>query len=170
MAVTVILPPASWALGPKRVRSCSSSVISALSFCVTCGIELQASHMCSAVLRRTPRIETRSIFPHLLKSGNFGCRVCVAAVAPVAAVAIRILAYAFTSSSLMRPPGPLPSTLWMSTPSSRASRRTWGAAGTGPRCSTPADRSRFNGMLNVLTAGDRGCSGGNACSSVLPSD
>src|SRR6266567_2505335 len=42
IAVTVIFPPASCALGPKRVRNCSSSVISALSFCVTWGIELHA--------------------------------------------------------------------------------------------------------------------------------
>ena len=47
MAVTVILPPASSALGANVARNCSSSVMSALSCCVTCGIVVHASHRCS---------------------------------------------------------------------------------------------------------------------------
>src|SRR5207302_93874 len=41
-------------------------------------------------------------------------------------------AAARTSSSVTRPPGPLPRTAFRSTPSSRASRRVDGVAGTGP--------------------------------------
>src|SRR5579872_1798505 len=78
IAVTVILPPASSALGAKRARSCSSSVMSARSCCVTWGIVFQDSERCSAVLRRTPRMETRSILPHFAKSGSCGWAKCPA--------------------------------------------------------------------------------------------
>ena len=50
---------------------------------------------------------------------------------PRAAPATSRFACAFTSSTEMRPPAPLPATSLMSTPSSRAMRRTDGAAGAG---------------------------------------
>src|SRR5205807_2269962 len=68
MAVTVILPPASSALGAKRARNSSSSVVSARSCCVTWGIVFQHSARCSAVLRRTPRIDKRSFLSHLAQA------------------------------------------------------------------------------------------------------
>ena len=46
--------------------------MSALSNCVTCGIDSQALVRCSAVLRRMPVIGLRSTSPHLLKSGSAG--------------------------------------------------------------------------------------------------
>ena len=168
MAVTVILPPASCARGPKRARNCSSSVMSALSCWVTWGIVFQASRRCSAVLRRTPRIDTRSIFPHLAKSGSTGSANLALPATPATTAVTKPLAWALTSSSLIRPPGPVPLTSWMSTPNSRASRRTCGAAGTGSRCSTPAVLSKFAGMAK-LDADGCGCSGRSTCSSVLPS-
>src|ERR1700683_3588718 len=56
----------------------------------------------------------------------------------------------------------------MSTPTSRANRRTCGAAGIGKRCSVPATLPSCTGMLNT-GATCCGWSGGSACSSVLPS-
>src|SRR5690606_26500628 len=53
----------------------------------------------------------------------------VAGVATISAPA-RAAAYARTSSAVTRPPGPVPRTRRMSTPSSRASRRVAGVAST----------------------------------------
>src|SRR3989338_9062023 len=54
------------------LRNCSKLVMSALSNCVTWGIVVQQSVMCSAVFLRMLFIGWRSITPHLLKSGNVG--------------------------------------------------------------------------------------------------
>ena len=102
--------------------------MSARSCCVTCGIVAQAAVRCSAVLRRTARIGCRSISPQRVKSGS-GSRG--APRRPPPAPSTSRLACALTSSIEIRPPGPLPGTSLMSTPSSRAMRRTDGAAGAG---------------------------------------
>ena len=101
--------------------------MSARSCCVTCGIVVHAAVRCSAVLRRTARIGWRSISPQRVKSGSGSAGTAPPAAAGRAAT-IR-LACALTSSTEMRPPVPLPATWLMSTPSSRAIRRTDGAAG-----------------------------------------
>ena len=44
--------------------------MSTFSNCVTCGMVCHAATMCSAVLRRMPRIALRSIAPNWLKSGS----------------------------------------------------------------------------------------------------
>src|SRR4029453_358758 len=63
-----------------------------------------------------------------------------------------------TSSSVMRPAGPLPETVARSTASSRASRRVEGVAGDGP----PAARRALPGGGDAAAgaAGARGCAGG----------
>ena len=63
----------------------------------------------------TPRIDTRSILPHLPKSGSLGAGTSPGAADCASAsfcgtVVMMDLVNAFTSSSLMRPPGPLPLT------------------------------------------------------------
>ena len=119
--------------------------MSAESYCVTSGICAHDAPRCSAVLRRTPRIGWRSISPHLLKSGS-GSAARRAAAAPAAgaagADAISRFACAFTSSIEMRPSSPVPTTSSMSTPSSRAMRRTDGAAGAEVRPSDGGSTAR----------------------------
>ena len=116
--------------------------MSALSNCVTCGIAFQAWLRCSAVLRRMPVIGLRSTSPHLReirqrradrrsaaprrwppRPGRC-CRCCSS----------RAWQNSLTSSCVMRPPGPVPGTCVTSTPISRASRRTDGAAGAAVTC------------------------------------
>ena len=119
--------------------------MSALSNCVTCGIAFQAWLRCSAVLRRMPVIGLRSTSPHFAKSGSAG-PTPTGAAAPLAAAAwplpprlfITRLANSLTSSCVMRPPGPVPATWLTSTPISRASRRTDGAAGAEVTCDAAA--------------------------------
>ncbi len=128
MAVIVSLPPAFSACGLYCLRRASSAVMSALSCCVTCGMAFQACVRCSAVLRRMLLIGLRSTSPHLVKSGS-----AEGALAGTPPPANALRTNACTSSTLMRPAGPLPATPRMSTPSSRARRRTDGAAGAaGP--------------------------------------
>ena len=109
--------------------------MSALSWLVTCGITFHAWPRCSAVLRRMLLSGLRSTSPHFEKSGS-GC--CAAAPPSRRARSAACAPSAWrtkpcTSSTVMRPPGPLPFTCRMSTPSSRAMRRTDGAAGgAGP--------------------------------------
>src|SRR5262245_21438334 len=70
MAVTLKWPPASSTLLEKRFRSCSNSVISALSNWVTWGMAFQERPTCSAVVLRTFVMGRRSTAPHLEKSGR----------------------------------------------------------------------------------------------------
>src|ERR1700723_1894381 len=100
IAVTVILPPASSARGANFARNCSSSVISARSCWVTWGIVFQAWRRCSAVLRRTPRIETRSILPHLGKSGRSGSTKAPRGACAAAAAAAQAPRGAFVDPDL----------------------------------------------------------------------
>jgi len=127
----------------------SRSVMSARSKWVTCGIRVADSVMRSAMVRRRCESGARSTGPHCSKRGSgggsspmaasgfagpagaasraAGCgRASAGAAGGWAPVAAR------TSASRMRPPGPLPRTARMSTPSSRASRRVAGVAATGP--------------------------------------
>ena len=89
----------------------------------------QAAVRCSAVLRRTARIGTRSISPHLLKSGSGSVGMPEPLKPPASAATMMRFACSFTSSSEMRPFGPVPCIWSIWTPSSRARRRTEGDAG-----------------------------------------
>ena len=83
--------------------------MSALSCCVTCGMTFQAWPRCSAVLRRMLLIGLRSTSPHLVKSGSGRRRG-----APPPRRRHRpapLCTNACTSSTLMRPSGPLPGDL-----------------------------------------------------------
>ena len=82
--------------------------MSARSCCVTCGIVVHAALRCWAVLRRTALIGCRSTSPQRVKSGS-GSPANMAAV-PAAPPATSRFACAFTSSTEMRPSGPLPAT------------------------------------------------------------
>ena len=115
-------------------------VMSALSCCVTCGITF---HACAEMLRRLAADVAHRLALDLAPLGEIGQRRrrCAAPARrpppPGRSPAAR---NACTSSTLMRPPGPVPGTWRMSTPSSRARRRTDGAAGAAdpfagsPRC------------------------------------
>ena len=84
----------------------------------------------------------RSIAPHFEKSGNATeppDSVATLACPPPPRLDITCLVKFLTSSWLIRPPGPVPGTWCRSTPSSRASLRTEGAAGaSGPRSAAGA--------------------------------
>ena len=125
----------------------SSSVMSARSKCVTCGISVADSVMRSAIVRRRCDSGCRSTGPHCSNFGSGGgstptrarglATAGAAGRADVGAGSVEGVAgagpaAARTSSSVTRPPGPLPRTAFRSTPSSRASRRVDGVAGTGP--------------------------------------
>src|SRR3989442_449813 len=88
----------------------------------------QAKLRCSAVLRRILLIGLRSTSPHLVKSGS-----TAAGGWPVTTLArplsVLLRACSLTSSMEIRPSGPDPATWFISTPISRARRRTGGAAG-----------------------------------------
>ena len=87
--------------------------MSALSNCVTCGIVFQACDRCSLVLRRMPLIALRSTAPHFEKSGSATeapDTVDTARWPPPPRLAITLLVNVFTSSWLIRPPGPVPGT------------------------------------------------------------
>ena len=118
-------------LDARRRTPCGTlraPVTSALSCCVTCGA-CQADVRCSAVLRRMFDIGLTSTAPHFEKSGKRrGARTPIAGP-PAAPDVISAFTCCFTSSWPMRPPGPVPGTPAISTPSSRANRRTDGAAG-----------------------------------------
>ena len=113
----------------------------------------------SAVSRRTVSTSAVRTGPQRLKSGRGGCG-WPAAAAPggrMSGPADRpCRTCAWTSAVLIRPSWPLPATAWMSTPSSRASRRTDGAAGAAgrrgpssagaePAAASSAPRSSFVG-------------------------
>ena len=154
--------------------------MSALSNCVTCGIVFHAWLRCSAVLRRMPVIGLRSTSPHFAKSGSAGPTMPARAV-PLAAAAwpllprlfITRLANSFTSSCVMRPPGPVPGTCVTSTPISRASRRTDGAAGADVTCDwrdrrrRAAAPRRCGRPLAMFVTDARGLSGACGASGCL---
>ena len=112
--MTVSLPPARSASAAYFGRISSSTVMSALSNCVTCGIGDQAWLRCSAVFRRTPVMGLRSTSPHFVKSGNAGpppgARPAPGASAPPPRLLRICRANVLTSSSVMRPFGPEPVT------------------------------------------------------------
>ena len=86
--------------------------------------------MLAAILRRIPVMSLRSTSPHREKSGR-GTEPAPGAEGAAAAFLMIRLTKFLTSSPRMRPAGPEPGTCSMVTPSSRASRRTVGVAGTG---------------------------------------
>ena len=128
IAVTVRLPPAASTCFAYFLRSSSRPVMSARSNCVTCGIVAHAALRCSAVLRRTARIGCRSTSPQRVKSGS-------------GTAARRRRRRRRRRPAASRAPSRrrsrcgrrarCPTTSLMSTPSSRAIRRTDGAAGAG---------------------------------------
>ena len=81
------------------------------------------------------RIGWRSIGPHFEKSGS---TTAGSAPPPPDCEVMTCLPWARTSSAEIRPPGPVPLTAWMSSPSCRARRRTDGAAGATGRVSGAA--------------------------------
>ncbi len=132
--------------------------MSALSCWVTCGIAFQACDRCSAVLRRMLLIGLRSTAPHFVKSGSGDGRRGAAAGA---AGERRACTNAWTSSTLIRPSGPVPATGRISTPSSRARRRTDGAAGgigpsTGPASAVAAGGAAGRAPRLISTTSPRG--------------
>ncbi len=105
--------------------------MSARSCCVTCGIRLHARLICRAVALRTAPSGWASIGPHSSKLGRGGGWT----PGPAAGIAMPApeaswRTYSLMSSSTTRPCRPLPRTCCKSTPSSRASRRVAGPAGT----------------------------------------
>src|SRR5947207_1732458 len=170
--VSVSVTP--WARAASRLRriSASRSVMSALSKWVTCGITVADSVIRSAIVRRRCESGWRSIGPHCSKLGSGGaCRPTVAsgfagprstagragswrsgaagARGATAAGLVAPATAARTSSSVTRPPDPLPETARRSTPSSRASRRVAGVAGTGPSVT----RAAGGGVARAPAAG-----------------
>ncbi len=146
--MSVSVAPRAFAVSRLRWMMASSSVMSARSKWVTCGITVAESVMRSAMVRRRCDSGWRSTAPHCSKFGSGGSVTCVASGFPgavgaagsaraarggvvVGALTTRPDA-ASTSSSVTRPPGPVARTAWRSTPSSRARRRVAGVAGTGP--------------------------------------
>ena len=115
--------------------------MSATSCVLTWGICDHANAICLAVARRTERNGSRSISPTLLYTGSGGASTfCgetpISGLGPLgagggAAGCACLAANARTSSAVTLPPGPLAGTACSATPSSRASRRVEGAAGTG---------------------------------------
>src|SRR3989442_740717 len=126
----------------------SSSVMSARSKCVTWGTSVAESVMRSAIVRRRCESGWRSTGPHCSNLGSAGGVMPTGARGFATAGAAGAgrsatgwegagcrppAAAARTSSSVTRPPGPVPPrTVRRSTPSSRASRRVAGVAATGP--------------------------------------
>ena len=109
MAVTVNLPPL-WATFSAflLINSCKP-VMSAWSNWVTCGTVRQAVDMLAAVMRRTPSSSTVSTSPQRLKSGSSGSAVTSVGAVPEGGILSGrspFLIWAFTSSSVIRPPGP----------------------------------------------------------------
>src|SRR5690606_27293179 len=121
----------------------------ALSKCVTIGTVDHAVVIERSVALRTPLIGTRSTSPQRVKSGSGGAAGTAAAAGPAGAAAARR-----TSSAEMRPRMPDPCTLRMSTPSSRASRLTDGAAGTSwPSPPSAAGAGAAAGLSGAGAAG-----------------
>ncbi len=133
----VSLMPRLAARSLSDVRSFSSSVMSASSCCVTCGMLTQAA--CS----RVPEIfwmrpsGLTSTGPKAAKSTSGTRGSAAPADSARGGPASAFFTKALTSSSLMRPLSPLPVTRARSTPSSRAKRRTDGLA-CAPRMSGSA--------------------------------
>src|SRR6266545_4170275 len=142
--VRVSVRPRPRAASTLRRMIASSSVTSARSKCVTCGISVAESVMRSAMVRRRWDRGCRSTGPHCSNLGSAGgstptdrnglAMASRSGACPAGATARRSAPplAARTSSSVTRPPGPVALTVPRSTPSSRASRLVAGVAGTGP--------------------------------------
>src|SRR5262245_44149275 len=140
--VRVSVMPCCFAVSKLRVTMVLRSVTSALSKCVTWGMRAADSAMRSAMVRRRCESGWRSTGPHCSNFGSGGGSRPTAASglagpdgagareAAGAAAAVGLPLAPRTSSSVMRPPGPVPCTPRRSTPSSRASRRVEGVAAT----------------------------------------
>ena len=102
--------------------------MSARSHCVTCGIVAQAALRCSAVLRRTARIGWRSTPPQRVKSGSATPAAAPPRPAPLVTSRFDVRLHIVDRDAAV---GAGAGTSSMSTPSSRAIRRTDGAAGAG---------------------------------------
>ena len=109
--------------------SASSSVMSAWSYWVTWGIVVQAWVMLRAVISRTWLQRLAPTAPQRAKSGRGAAADRCRRRGARARRSMARLTCSCTSSTEMRPPGPVPATRSMSTPSSRARRRTEGEAG-----------------------------------------
>ncbi len=167
-AVTVSLPPLRSADLPFFSMNGARPVISASSNWVTWGTMRHAAPVFSAVRRRTVSSFSVCTLPQRLKSGSRGREGSAgpaALFAPDDLPLIRCLTYALTSAWLIRPSRPLPVTSWISTPSSRARRRTDGAAGTGcmeersAECSSEAGTGFSSGFFSGAFSFDTFSSG-----------
>ena len=119
--------------------------------------------MLRLIVRRRRLSGTRSTVPNSAKSGNStGPMRGTAAPGAVRGIS---RAARFTSPSEMRPPGPVPCTARMSTPISRARRRTEGEANTGRASGSPSTSGgglAASGAGSAPTAGSAGASGSAA--------
>src|SRR5215471_2802573 len=107
--------------------------------------------MCSAIFRRRPRSGTR-VSPAVAAAGF------AAGIPPPAA--------AFTSSAVMRPPGPVPASLSSATPSSLASARTAGVASTRPPAAGAAAATA--GLAATAVAPAAACAEAEAAGAAAP--
>jgi len=134
--------------GALAFRSASSSVTSASSKFVRCGIVCTLRTMLAAIVFRIRDICSRRIGPQSSRSVDLDSgrdRTWGEALACRTA--------AITSSRTIRPAGPVPFTRPRSTPNSRARRRTAGPAGS--TAATPEGSSTATGA--GLTAGADRC-------------
>ncbi len=136
-SIVTLMPDFSFSL-LVRTRKASSSVMSASSWLVTCGIITQLRCRLAALIFLMRDRSLRSTAPNLLKS-TLGHGSRPSASAPptgaltaealvLAAPLITALVKFWTSSCVIRPFGPLPLTASSGTPSSRANLRTEGEA------------------------------------------
>src|SRR3569623_1467745 len=127
-SIVSLTPPSSDA----ALRKASTSVISASSFWVTCGMLTQERCRCAADILRMRDRGLVSISPNLEKStaGIGGIPLPPVAAAGAAGALSERFTNACSSSITMRPRGPLPLTLARSTPSWRANLRVAGPAYT----------------------------------------
>ncbi len=106
--------------------------MSASSNWVTCGMVCQACCTLVAVNLRIRLIGSTEINPHLAKSGDFfplSLASFFLSAFSSCSSASSCSAYLFTSSAVIRSPGPVPFTMLRSTSFSRANLRTEGDAG-----------------------------------------
>ena len=115
----------------RAARSASSTGCASISSkSEMCGTSRHASAMLRAIARRIPRSGSRRSPP----TGTGAATVAVPTGSVIDVGAGPAAPAARTSAAVTRPLGPLPATAARSTPSSRASLRTGGAA-----CTTPAE-------------------------------
>src|SRR5579864_8256187 len=131
----VSFTPAACALSLRLARSCSSSVMSASSNCVTCGMLTQLACRRDPEMRWMRDSGSSAVGPNCAKStggtsGSAGRAAAPPAAAPAAGAPPprTCLTNALTSSWVMRSLKPWPATWARFTPSSRANLRTEGPA------------------------------------------